>query len=218
MILHEQLKIERKKKGISVKDLTEIIEDEIGINLQVSTIQRWEQGSNSIDTRVLGFLSELYEVSIEDLVSEDIDPIIDNKDKYYQFGKNISAYCLVQNISEFVRKYEIANRSEWVVAPKYDLIMRCYEDFLKEDETTGYHSIKSAYKACHFWLKNCEKRKENELIYCIFDDAAGYLSIREKRDPVDYIGVLEELEILTDDISGYLELFETGGFEKWDYI
>lgn len=217
MILHEQLKIERKKKGISLKKLTEIIESEIGIKLQVSTIKRWEQGIHSIDTRVLSFFSELYEVSIEDLVSENIDPIIDNKDKYYQFGKEVSDYCSVQNISEFVRNYEIANRSEWVVAPKYDLIMRCYEDYLKRD-AVGYHSINTAFENCHFWLENYEKRKENELIYCIFDDNAGYVSIREKRDPVDYIGVLEELEILMGDISGYLELFETGGFKKWDYI
>ena len=219
MNLNEQLEVERKKKGLSKRQLTKIIEDEIGKKIHVDTIRRWEVGETTIETRVLVFLSELYDVTIEDLVFEDVEPVIDDKEVHYKFGKEISDYCSVENITEFVRKYEIVNGNHWVVAPKYDLIMRCYEDFLKTDQVSQ-SSCYSAYESCRSWLTNkrVSCKDEDRLSTRIYDDAAGYVGIKDKRDPVDHIDLLEELETVIDDIEGYLELFEKEGVNRWEFI
>lgn len=217
MLLNKQLEIERKSKGLSKRELAQIIKTSTGLTFQVETIHRWEMGITTIDPRVLAFLSKLYNVSIEDLVSEHVDSVVNNKEKYYEFGKDISEYCSVENMAEFIRKYEVVNSNEWVVAPKYDLIMRCYEDYLKT-EHGSYSACKVAFDTCQYWMLQDKSYDEDHLYNRIYDDGAGYLRIREKRDPVSYIELLEELEAVIDDISGYLELFETGGFNQWEYI
>ncbi|MBP2097695.1 hypothetical protein [Enterococcus rivorum] len=219
MLLNKQLEIERKNRGISKKRLVQIIEQGTGLTFQVDTIRRWESGISSIDPRGLAFLSILYDITMEDLVSEDVEPVIDNKEKYYKFGKEISEYCLVENITEFTMRYEVVDSRDWIVTPKYDLIMRCYEDYLKREQA-DYFACKAAYEVCRDWMVNIKELDytDDRLYNRIYDDSAGYLGIREKRDPVDYLDLLEELEAVVDDISGYLELFETGGFDKWEYI
>lgn len=184
----------------------------------METIKRWESGTSSIDPKVLAFLSELYDVSIEDLVSEEIEPIMNNGERYYRFGKDISDYCSVENIAEFVNKYEVVQSSDWVVTPKYDLIMRCYEDHLKIEDN-GYYNCTAAYDICKRWMvDNKRSYNEEELHRRIYDDSAGYLGVKEKRDPVNHLDLLEELEAVLHDICGYLELFDIGGFDRWEYI
>ncbi|MFS7392056.1 helix-turn-helix domain-containing protein [Carnobacterium maltaromaticum] len=192
MRLNEQIEIERKNKGLSKKKLVQIIEESIGLTFQVETIKRWELGTSSIDPKVLAFLSELYDVSIEDLVSEEIEPIMNNGERYYRFGKDISDYCSVENIAEFVNKYEVVQSSDWVVTPKYDLIMRCYEDHLKIEDN-GYYNCTAAYDFCKRWMvDNKRSYNEEELHRRIYDDSAGYLGVKEKRDPVNHLDLLEE--------------------------
>lgn len=219
MQLNEQLEVERKKKGFSKKQLTKIVEDGIGISIQVDTIRRWEIGETTIDPRVLVFFSELYDITIEDLVSENIEPIFDDNEKYYKFGKEISEYCVIENITEFITRYEIVNSNHWIVAPKYDLIMRCYEDFLKNNQA-DYFACKNAYQSCSRWMmeKRVKYVDENRLYSRIYNDSAGFIGIKDKRDPVDYLDLLEELEASLDDIIGYLELFEKEGFNRWEFI
>ncbi|WP_099221578.1 helix-turn-helix domain-containing protein [Listeria costaricensis] len=217
MLLNEQLEIERKNRGLSRNKLAQIIKARINLSFQVETIRRWELGISTIDPRVLAFLSELYGISIEDLVSEKIEPLT-NKEKYYRFGKDISEYCSIENITEFIRRYEIVNSNDWITTPKYDLIMRCYEDFLKK-ESGSYIACKTAFEVCQDWMTDeVEYTDKDKLYQRIYDDNAGYLGVKEKRDPIDYIDLLEELERAVDDISSYLELFEMGGFNKWEYI
>lgn len=218
MRLNEQIEIERKNKGLSKKKLVQIIEESIGLTFQVETIKRWETGTSSIDPKVLAFLSELYDVSIEDLVSVEIEPTMNNGERYYRFGKDISDYCSIENITEFVNKYEVVQSNDWVVTPKYDLIMRCYEDHLKVEDDS-YYNCKAAYDICKRWMvDNNRSYNEEQLYRRIYDDSAGYLGIKEKRDPVNHLDLLEELETVLHDIGGYLELFDIGGFDRWEYI
>lgn len=219
MLLNKQLEIERKNRGISKKRLAQMIAKGTGLTFQVDTIQRWESGKSTIDPRGLAFLSALYEITMEDLVSEDVVPVIDAKEKNYRFGKEIREYCSVENVTEFINRYEVVDSRDWLMLPKYDLIMRCYEDYLKH-EKEDYFACKAAYEMCRYWMVNVRKKDDIDakLYNRIYDDRAGYLGIREKRDSVDYLNLLEELEAVVDDISGYLELFETGGFSKWEYI
>ncbi|PZG33370.1 XRE family transcriptional regulator [Listeria ivanovii] len=218
MRLNEQLEVERKNKGFSKKKLVEIIEETIGLTFQVGTIKRWESGISTIDPKALAFLSELYDISIEDLVSEEVSPIMNNGERYYKFGKTINSFCSVENIGEFISKYEIVQSNDWVVTPKYDLIMRCYEDNLKIEDDS-YCNCKAAYDVCKNWMVDKNRSYHEDQFYRrIYDDGAGYLGIKEKRDPVNYLDLLEELEAVVDDIGGYLELFDTGGFNRWEYI
>lgn len=219
MLLNKQLEFERKNRGISKKRLAQIIEKGTGLTFQVDTIRRWESGASTIDPRGLAFLSIVYETTMEDLVSEDVEPVTNEKEKNYRFGKEVSEYCLVENITEFTMRFEVVDSRDWIVIPKYDLIMRCYEDYLKHEQA-DYFACKAAYEVCRDWMVNRKRLDDTDdkLYNRIYNDRAGYLGIREMRDPVDYLELLEELEAVVDDIAGYLELFETGGFNRWEYI
>lgn len=61
----------RKEKELTQKDLGEIIK------VDSKTISKWEQGKNAPDITILKKLSEIFEVSIDELLSgkKNVEPI-----------------------------------------------------------------------------------------------------------------------------------------------
>lgn len=219
MKLNEQLRIERKNNRYSITNLAEKIAKNTGLFFSESAIRNWENGQHDIDIRALAYLSDLYGVSIEDLVSEEIEPKLNYEDIYYQFGKEISEYCSVEDSTEFMIRYEIVDKSQWITAPKYDLIMRCYEDYLRENQPS-YYACLGAYRYCEYWLQRDDRSKYNktnlELFELIYDDRAGKVGVNEKRDPINHIKLISELEMMLGDIRFDLECASEGDGTVWE--
>ncbi|GGP11168.1 helix-turn-helix domain-containing protein [Oceanobacillus neutriphilus] len=220
MILSDQLQKERKKKNLTLENLSGLISEELNLVFHVNTLKSWESGDTSIDVRVLPFLSTLYGVSIEDLVDEQIEPEEDRVERFFLFGKEISEYCQVSNLQDFLRGFQIVNKEDWIIAPKYDLIMRIYRDYLKREElfSSVFDSLRENLQ---YWLGEDERWKSGELYMNIYDDSAGYTSIEDERDPISPIShgeLLIEIEALMKDLNAYLEIYERAGFKRWEYL
>lgn len=190
MEFHKQLEVERKKAGLTLKKLAQIITENTGNIITSDRLRNWELGISDIDISSLSYLCKLYNISADNFLDCEVEPDLDLKQQYYQFGKQINNCCQVDNIFEFLKVYDIAEFKDWFFVSKYDIIARTYEDNLKEDgiEDLELYRCKAALDNLAFWMIDNLLDKEgtpedvNEILYI---DKSGKLSVTDTRDPVD---------------------------------
>ncbi|EGP7056439.1 XRE family transcriptional regulator, partial [Listeria monocytogenes] len=180
---------------------------------------------SDIDISSLSYLCKLYNISADNFLDCEVEPDLDLKQQYYQFGKQINNCCQVDNIFEFLKVYDIAEFKDWFFVPKYDIIARTYEDNLKEDgiEDLELYRCKAALDNLTFWMINKFSDKEgtpenvSEILYI---DRSGKLSVTDKRDPLNIQQVMVETESLSTDLKSMLQdsVFEEKGVDSWQYI
>ncbi|KAA9612716.1 XRE family transcriptional regulator [Listeria monocytogenes] len=225
MEFHKQLEVERKKAGLTLKKLAQIITENTGNIITSDRLRNWELGISDIDISSLSYLCKLYNISADNFLDFEVEPDLDLKQQYYQFGKQINDYCQVDNICEFLKAYDIAEFKDWFFVPKYDIIARTYEDNLKEDgiEDIELYRCKAALDNLTFWMIDKFINKEgtpedvNEILYI---DRSGKLSVTDTRDPVNIQQVMVEIESLNTDLMSMLQdsFFEEKGVDSWQYI
>jgi len=101
MHLGERLKLLREKEGYSQEELATIL------NLKRQSISKWEVGGGYPDIENLIKLSELYEVSLDELIKGDRD-----------FQKNIKVN--EANPNDFIALFK---QFWWLIFPIYGMIM-----------------------------------------------------------------------------------------------
>ncbi|EAE5891306.1 helix-turn-helix transcriptional regulator [Listeria monocytogenes] len=225
MEFHKQLEVERKKAGLTLKKLAQIITENTGNIITSDRLRNWELGISDIDISSLSYLCKLYNISADNFLDCEVEPDLDLKQQYYQFGKQINDCCQVYNIFEFLKVYDIAEFKDWFFVPKYDIIARTYEDNLKEDgiEDIELYRCKAALDNLTFWMIDNLLDKEgtpedvNEILYI---DRSGKLSVTDTRDPVNIQQVMVEIESLSTDLISMLQdsVFEEKGVDLWQYI
>ncbi|EAG3566936.1 XRE family transcriptional regulator [Listeria monocytogenes] len=225
MEFHKQLEVERKKAGLTLKKLAQIITENTGNIITSDRLRNWELGISDIDISSLSYLCKLYNISADNFLDCEVEPDLDLKQQYYQFGKQINNCCQVDNIFEFLKVYDIAEFKDWFFVPKYDIIARTYEDNLKEDgiEDLELYRCKAALDNLTFWMIDKFINKEgtpedvNEILYI---DRSGKLSVTDTRDPVNIQQVMVEIESLNTDLMSMLQdsFFEEKGVDSWQYI
>ncbi|EAG9220376.1 transcriptional regulator [Listeria monocytogenes] len=225
MEFHKQLEVERKKAGLTLKKLAQIITEKTGNIITSDRLRNWELGISDIDISSLSYLCKLYNISADNFLDCEVEPDLDLKQQYYQFGKQINDYYQVDNIFEFLKAYDIAEFKDWFFVPKYDIIARTYEDNLKEDgiEDIELYRCKAALDNLTFWMINKFLDKEgtpenvNEILY---KDRSGELSVTDTRDPVNIQQVMVEIESLNTDLMSMVldSFFEEKGGDFWQYI
>ncbi|MBC2072858.1 helix-turn-helix domain-containing protein [Listeria marthii] len=221
MEFHKQLEVERKKAGLTLKKLAQIITENTGNIITSDRLRNWELGISDIDISSLSYLCKLYNISADNFLDCEVEPDLDLKQQYYQFGKQINDCCQVDNIFEFLKVYDIAEFKDWFFVPKYDIIARTYEDNLKED--IELYRCKAALDNLTFWMIDNLLDKEgtpedvNEILYI---DRSGKLSVTDTRDPVNIQQVMVEIESLNTDLMSMLQdsVFEEKGVDSWQYI
>lgn len=207
MNLPEQLRFERTRLNLSRNDLSNLLEKAGLKNCSVNSIQRWESETQTTDipVDVLAYLSDFYGISIDDLVNEDVEPKHSTEPNYQQLGKFIMDYFNVHNSTEFFEKYQIYKNSIWAIGPKYDLIFRTFHTYLADDKCP-LQSIVYALRCLVYWYVD-EKAEKHGIVNNIYFDSAGDTSVKDKRDPVNIVNLLSELELLHGDIHGLVENF-----------
>lgn len=95
MELHEKLKEKRLEAKLTQKELAELL------HVSRQTVSSWEVGRTYPDLTILVELSELYKVSLDDLLKEDSDFVQDitNKVKNSQLNKKIIVFLTIVLIS-----------------------------------------------------------------------------------------------------------------------
>ena len=174
--------------------------------------------------RALAALSDLFKVPCDDLINPTVDPVKSYETEYFKLGKEIVENCDTHDLTAFLKKFQLYKQSEWVVAPKYDLVMVLLNHYMRDDgdEVTS-NEVYYLIKNLKLWLVDAPEmeRKDNMYMSQIGRyDGAGHLSIDDKRDPISLIDLLKELENMNGDLEGYFEIFENNemGFSSWNYL
>ncbi|HAK1043263.1 TPA: helix-turn-helix transcriptional regulator, partial [Listeria monocytogenes] len=63
MDFHKQLEVERKKAGLTLKKLAQIITENTGNIITSDRLRNWELGISDIDISSLSYLCKLYNIS-----------------------------------------------------------------------------------------------------------------------------------------------------------
>ncbi|MBC1210055.1 helix-turn-helix transcriptional regulator [Listeria booriae] len=225
MRFHEQLEVERKKRGLTLTKLSEQITENTGKATTDERIRNWELGISEIDVPSLRYLCTLYNIKADDFLDSDVDPDFDLNQQYYQFGKQIYDYCQVDNMFEFLKIYDIVYEKDWIFVPKYDIIARTYEDYLKKDDMDDLEKsrCKAALTNLHFWMVEMDSYTEGaseSIMDILHVDNPGKLSIADERDPVNMNQVMYELEELRTDLISVLQssIFDEKEVNPWRYI
>lgn len=225
MQFNKQLEVERKKRGLTLTKLSKQITEYTGNPTTDDRVRNWELGISEIDISSLRYLCGLYNIKADDFLDSGIEPDFDLNQQYYQFGKQIYDYCQVDNIFEFLKTYDIADGNEWFFVPKYDIIARTYEDYLKKDNVDNIEisRCKAALNNLRFWMvtKDSHNAEPAESLMDILHiDNSGKLSIADVRDPISMNQVMYELEELRTDIVSVLQssIFDERGINPWRYI
>ncbi|EAH1457560.1 XRE family transcriptional regulator, partial [Listeria monocytogenes] len=93
MEFHKQLEVERKKAGLTLKKLAQIITENTGNIITSDRLRNWELGISDIDISSLSYLCKLYNISADNFLDCEVEPDLDLKQQYYQFGKQINDCC-----------------------------------------------------------------------------------------------------------------------------
>ncbi|EAC8513000.1 XRE family transcriptional regulator [Listeria monocytogenes] len=222
MKFHKQLEVERKKRGLTLTKLSKQITEYTGIITTDERIRNWELGISEIDIPSLKYLCTLYNIKADDFLNSHVEPDLDLDQRCYQFGKQIYDYCQVDNIFEFLKTYDIADEKDWIFVPKYDIIARTYEDYLKADDTYDLDTYRceAALTNLLFWLVDMDYydvRSPETIMNVLHIDDSGKLGITDKRDPISMNQVMYELEMLRKDLVSVLEnpIFDEKEVSTW---
>lgn len=225
MKFHKQLEVERKKRGLTLKKLSKQITEHTGNVTTDERIRNWELGISEIDIPSLRYLCTLYNIKADDFLDSNVDPDFDMNKQYYQFGKQINDYCKVDNIFEFLKTYDIADERDWIFVPKYDIIARTYEDYLKKDDIDDLelYRCKAALTNLRFWMiemESCNDELSESILDILHVDNSGKLSITDTRDPISINQVMYEIEELRTDLISVLQssIFDEKEVNPWRYI
>ncbi|WP_270994295.1 helix-turn-helix domain-containing protein [Listeria seeligeri] len=225
MEFHKQLEVERKKRGITLTKLAKQITEYTGNSMTSDRVRNWELGISEIDVTSLRYLCMLYSIKADDFLNSDVDPDFDLNQQYYQFGKQINDYCQVDNIFEFLKIYDIADERDWIFVPKYDIIARTYEDYLKKDtiDDLELSRCKTALTNLRFWMiemDSCNDESAESIMDILHVDNPGKLSITDTRDPISINQVMYEIEELRTDLISVLQssIFDEKEVNPWRYI
>lgn len=223
MNLAMQLKFERKKMKLSVRELSELLINKGISGCSVDSIKKWESQTQTaeINIKALSCLSNLYGVSVENLVDENVGPMESLDVEFFKLGQQINEYCDVHDATGFFQRYQVFDKNEWLAVPKYDVIMRIYEDYLKGDNL-GVCSLRDVVvnlnRILFEWPQH--HNSNSEFVSNLHTDSAGYVDIEDKRDPVNYMRLRRELEALKSDLGLYLEIYDGTELEvdKWKFL
>lgn len=223
MELAKRLKFERKRRGMSRVQLSKLL-SHLGVSFcSAASIRKWESVSDDeINVEALTTISIVYGISIEELVDGDVDVNvnINPEQEFYEIGNVIGRYCDVHDASEFFTRYQLFDKECWISAPKYDLISRLYNMYLKNDK----QSLASCYTVLSVlkdWLIDVPDlhRESSEIVHNLYEDSA-YVEIDDSREPAEYIQIHKELNYLQDDLGEFLEVFEDTDLEvqSWNLL
>lgn len=172
MKFNERLLELRKKNGWS--------QEELGYKLDVSrqTISKWESGQTTPELEKLRNLAKIFEISVDELISEDDENNIEKKqlEKDEKTSKkkksNVLKLIFVYLSVVFILFYII------LVAYRYSIIVKIYDCFLgmlDEVITHGYYMEKRTFgvslnignpmtKEEHFYYNNCWTESAEEKV------------------------------------------------------
>ena len=173
MKFNERLLDLRKKNGWS--------QEELGYKLDVSrqTISKWEAGQTTPELEKLRNLAKIFEISVDELISEDDENNIEKKqlekdEKTSKKKKSSVLKVVFVYLSVVLILFYII-----LVAYRYSIIVKindCFWGILTEVTTNGYYMEKRTFgislnignpmtKEEHFYYNNCwtESEEENEI-------------------------------------------------------
>lgn len=105
----EQLHVERVKKHKSKRDISNLIFKCLKIKYDTQTISRWESGRTDFSVDVLILLSDYYDISLDTLMNDAINPEFGNEEPYSKIEQVVSEYLEVPDLTGLLQKYQIIN-------------------------------------------------------------------------------------------------------------
>ncbi|MQS52681.1 helix-turn-helix transcriptional regulator [Companilactobacillus mishanensis] len=223
MKLSNRLKQERQIRGYSRPYLKKMLEETANINVTITTIRNWEENISEIGPESIAAISNLYDISIDNLVDENAEVQVNIDAEYLELGKSIHEWCQVTDITSFLQRFQIFDKSKWIPSPKYDLIMRLYSLDLNNSCENPYQ-YEQAYDVCDTWIRNFYKitsdTNNGKIENNFYIDTAGHLDLDDNREPIGYLETFKEINHLQNDIASFLEPYENCEMEvnRWKYL
>lgn len=197
MLLANKLSLERTIRGWTQKRV--VSELRPCILISEKRIGQLEQGRAVPSLQEFSAFVKLYDLTSDEL----LNPIFADQAKIETLNKYLSHHLIVQGNWSFYQKYQVINRQKWIAIPKYDLIIRLYDQYLK-NSANDLLDVASFFKNVQFWFDTFEEKTG---LACCHDPAASTVESNDPRDPLPLEKVNNEAESLVADIDMFLELY-----------
>lgn len=125
MLLANKLSLERTIRGWTQKRV--VSELRPCILISEKRIGQLEQGRAVPSLQEFSAFVKLYDLTSDGL----LNPIFADQANIETLNKYLSHHLIVQGNWSFYQKYQVINRQKWIAIPKYDLIIRLYDQYLK---------------------------------------------------------------------------------------
>ncbi|MCD8796408.1 helix-turn-helix domain-containing protein [Mammaliicoccus sciuri] len=225
MNLGKKLYLERKKRNLSKKELSEKL-NEISIFSSYSKkkIALLESNQKEFTFYIVDDLAAYFNMTISEFLSkewksynvDEIESINFNIEEYLH-GHNAGMPNEVKNLSNVIGKFDLVKSNDWVSLPKYDFIMREYYDYLYKDVSKESNNM-VIYKV--------EKLLDKLDLFSILDhenkfrfpinferDSAGDTLFNDKREPINMMDLIHNIEWSLIEIS---QIFEDDYYDYYD--
>lgn len=217
MNISTKLAYERKNRKLTKNELAKKLNNTFKSDIySKKIIAKLEENEEIWNFNILDEVSYIFGLTISEFLNkgwnlynrEELDDITYHIKQYFDEG-NISLRT-TKNFSDLIYNHDIVNNNNWVTLPKYDIILQIYHDFCKKDfndesnDTIIYRGERLLEKL-ELFAPLHKKNKNSSFPFRISYDTAGHTSITDKREPVNFLNLVNKIEASLFTIKAFYE-------------
>ncbi|MCI2889758.1 helix-turn-helix transcriptional regulator [Staphylococcus hominis] len=215
MELAEKLLYERKYHKLTKTELAQKLNQLFRkSSYSKNLITNLEEGIIDWDFNTLDEISYFFGLTISEFINKgwnlynksELDNIAYYIKKHFNFGSIFLK--TTKNLSDLIQGYEIVGRKDWVSFPKYDIILKEYYDYTKQNNQDESNDIviHSADKLLNK-LEMCAlpKDQDNTFPFIKIRGNVTYTSAIDNREPIHFLDLLKKVELSLSKIKEFFE-------------
>lgn len=124
------------------------------------------------------------------------------------FDEGIISLRTTKSFSDLIHNHEIVHNNNWIPLPRYDIILQIYHDYYKKnfhDESNDTISYRAERILEKLELFAPLHETKNSFPFRISHDIAGHTSVTDKREPVNFLNLVNRIESSLSTIKEFYE-------------